>query len=73
MRLPFGVWGALLVVEDGDVERAERLLLRAVRLDPQAARGYRSLGSLYLRMGEREQAQLAFAEARRLATGRPGK
>ena len=64
--------GALLVVGDGDLERAERLLLRAVRLDPQgAARGYRSLGSLYLKTGERERARRAFAEARRLTASPP--
>ena len=59
-----------LAFEDGNLERAEHLLLRAVRRDPRSPDAFRNLGLVYRKLGNLERANLAFAEARRLAAGR---
>ena len=59
-----------LALENGALERAERLLLRAVRHDPTSPHGFRHLGVLYRQMGEPERSRSAFAEVRRLVGAR---
>jgi tetratricopeptide (TPR) repeat protein len=60
----------VLVFKMGDLERAEHLLLMAVRRDPRSADAYRNLGIIYRQLGNHERANLALAEARRLANDR---
>ncbi len=51
---------------EGDLERAEQALLKAVRIDDTHARGYLQLGVLYRMRGDGERARQMLQRARRL-------
>lgn len=51
---------------EGDLERAEQALLKAVRIDDTHAGAYLQLGVLYRMQGEREQARAVLERAVRL-------
>src|SRR5262249_14959565 len=56
---------AALLLEDGELERAETLFRRSFQLDAGQAEVHTNLGTLLLRRNQPEQALAAFEEARR--------
>ena len=46
-----------------EYERAERLFLRALELDPQATKGYNNLATVYAHQGKHAQAKKMFRAA----------
>jgi Tfp pilus assembly protein PilF len=49
--------------QQGDDDQAERLLQRAVELEPRAKEGYNNLAAIYARRGEHERARETFQAA----------
>lgn len=50
-------------MREGRADEAERLLRRAITLDPTAQEGYNNLGSLYARRGDHEAARAMYRKA----------
>jgi tetratricopeptide (TPR) repeat protein len=50
-------------LQQGDDHQAERLLRRAVEMEPRAKEGYNNLGTIYARRGEHGRAREAFQAA----------
>jgi tetratricopeptide (TPR) repeat protein len=59
-----------LYVEEGNLERAEKVLRQALRYEPDSPVVHQHLGTLYLKLGQKDRAQQAFATARKLASRR---
>lgn len=50
-------------MQEGRADEAERLLRRAITLDPSAQEGYNNLGSLYSQRGDHEAARAMYRQA----------